>query len=295
MTKQSRITTLTLALIACGPNSPLGDATDSVTSGSNTNSGQVNDSSTNPTSTATTDLTSTTHSSDEGCELCFQDLPSTSCDPFIQDCPQDQKCTVYLADEPVNLYASKCVMVIGNKQPGEPCTRMDEESIDDCIKGAVCLYIDGKGHGLCALQCSGSADAPICLNGGVCITSDGGDLATCTPPLCNPLIQDCSDGEVCVPFPGYDEFVCIPDSSGDEGKTNDPCESETCDGGLVCVNKGFASSACDPMFAACCQPICKFPDEACPNADQSCIQWYAPTDFPPDDPRLEIGYCGIPF
>jgi hypothetical protein len=44
----------------------------------------------------------------------------------------------------------------------------------------------------------------------------------------------------------------------------------------------------------CCTPFCEFPDGACPNPDQQCVQWFDPMMLPEGDPQLDIGFCGVP-
>ena len=111
---------------------------------------------------------------------------------------------------------------------------------------------------------------------------------------CDPLLQNCGGpDDLCIP--NGDSFVCVEDDSGEEGQSNDPCEfPNVCDPGLVCLDPATAGAGCDPAAGGCCTPFCEFPDSACPNPDQSCVQWFDPMMLPENDPQLDIGVCAVP-
>ncbi len=76
---------------------------------------------------------------------------------------------------------------------------------------------------------------------------------------CHPLVQDCEPGE---------------------------------DG--LCAEGVLVGAGCPPDEARCCTPFCQYPGGACPNPDQQCLQYYDTMQFPPGDPWLDVGVCGIP-
>ena len=120
-------------------------------------------------------------------------------------------------------------------------------------------------------------------------------------PDCDPLLQDCpSFGYACYPN-SNDRFTCVLDLSGEDGKVNDPCFLDCdfdclCNAGLMCATAAFVGMGCeaeDPP--GCCTPFCALPDGSCPDADQECVQYFDPEQLPVDDPKLDIGVCGLPL
>ena len=216
------------------------------------------------------------------------------CDNFAQDCADGEKCVAWAEGGGGSWNATKCVKVTGSGQHGDVC--MTEgggtSGIDDCDKGVMCWNVDENNAGTCVALCTGSAEAPKCIDNLPCTIANEGVLNLCLPS-CDPLLQDCPGDDLCIP--NGDNFVCVLDASGEEGQAHDVCEfANACDKGLVCLDTMGASSECDPAAAGCCEPFCEFPDGACPAADQQCVQWFDPATLPMDDPKLEIGVCRIP-
>ena len=219
---------------------------------------------------------------------------SKECDNFLQDCPEGQKCVAWADGGGGSWNAIKCVPVMGDKQPGEPCMAVESSvsGLDDCAEGVMCWDVDESLMGECIKLCTGKPEAPVCPDDGRCYISSESILNLCLPD-CDPLVQDCPGDGLCAP--NGDHFVCIVDGSGGQGAANDTCENVSeCDKGFTCLDPDEASSACDPQAAGCCQPFCEFPGGVCPNADQKCVQWYDPMDLPPDSPKLKYGICKIP-
>ena len=114
-------------------------------------------------------------------------------------------------------------------------------------------------------------------------------------PECDPLVQDCPDGQACYPV-GVD-WTCAPDVSGDLGTFGDSCQAiNVCDGGLICVDASLVPG-CDAA-AGCCTEVC---DHLDPDADaacagsaggQQCEPWYAEGAVPPG--YESVGACVIP-
>ncbi len=223
------------------------------------------------------------------------DIPGepTTCDNFAQDCPEGQKCAAY-ADDGGNAWnALKCVEVTGTDEPGDACTREDiATGIDTCVEGAMCWDTNAEGVGICLALCTGSAEAAVCeLPGSPCTIANVGVLNLCLGN-CNPLVDCPVPSDLCIPYEG--NFICVL-QAGEKGQIGDPCEFiNVCDAGLVCLDPATVSASCDPAAGGCCTPFCPFPDGACPNPDQVCVQWFDPMMLPENDPQLDIGFCGLP-
>jgi len=216
------------------------------------------------------------------------------CDVFAQECPEGEKCVAVITDGGGAWNAARCVPVLGMGVAGDPCTAKSvAEGLDSCAKGAMCWGVDMDGHGTCVGLCEGSWEAHTCPDPHVsCTINQSGTLNLCLP-VCEPLLQDCGPGEACYPI--YDdEFACAPDASGDAGAANDPCAFiNECAAGLLCGDPMFVGAGCAPGSSGCCTPFCGFPDGACPNPDQQCVQWFDPAMLPEGDSWLGIGACGV--
>jgi hypothetical protein len=263
---------------------------------------------TNPTNnpTTTTDPTATTADpsatdTGTGTTASFIQMPdgggggTIECDVFKQDCDPGEKCTAWAEGGGGAWNATKCVMVTGDKVPGDVCTTEGGgvSGIDDCEAGAMCWDVSAENMGICVALCKGTPDAPTCDDGFSCAIVNDGVLNICLPG-CDPLLQDCDGDDLCLPI--GDGFICVLDASGEMGKTNDPCEfANACDKGLVCLNTASASSACMQGSQGCCQPFCDFGMmDPCPNPDQKCVQWFDP--MMPIPPGFEdVGVCAIPM
>jgi len=236
-------------------------------------------------------------SSSTGCSFICETTGANGheCDNFGQDCPEGQKCAAWNSDGGGSWNALKCVPVMGDQQPGEPCFAPEggTSGLDDCAKGVMCWDVDENKVGVCVALCGGVPETPICPKDGPCFISGEGWLNLCLPE-CDPLVQDCMDEEdVCIV--DGSGFFCVPDASGADGQANDACEFDgACDEGLTCLDPVEASSACDPRALGCCQPFCEFPGGGCPNLDQACVQWYDPMDVSQDSPKLKYGVCKVP-
>ena len=291
-------------LVACGPAKP--QTTDGSEASSSTGSptgesvsGTSGGSTGAPTSTDTTSTDTTSPcdtacgSSDAAGGLDFPTGGGIECDVFLPDCAPGEKCAAW-ADDGVAWNATRCVPVTGDKVPGDVCmTEAGLSGIDNCEAGAMCWDVDAKNMGTCFALCKGTSMAPTCDEGFSCSYASESVLNLCLPE-CDPLVQDCAGDKLCVP--NHVTFVCVPDASGDMGKTNDPCEFvDACDKGLVCLNASSATSACLIDAGGCCQPVCDLTAmETCPNFDQECVQWFDP--LMPIPPGLEdVGVCAIPI
>ncbi len=159
----------------------------------------------------------------------------------------------------------------------------------------MCWDVNWETHqGTCVAMCIGSVQAPDCeVPGYDCLISGDGALILCFPP-CDPLVQDCPNGDLCVPLAPGNTFWCVLDDSGDAGQTFDPCDAPNeCDPGLTCAAPADALE-CDPLAPGCCIPYCDLDEpNTCPGQGQQCIPWY-------DDPgdaasfNTDVGACALP-
>jgi hypothetical protein len=248
----------------------------------------------------TSSATNTTNeSSDASSAMCsFLDCtesssggPAKECDPWVQDCPDGQKCMPWANDGGNAWNATRCTDVMPNAgKPGDECTAEGNgvSGIDSCEKAALCWGINvDTGKGYCAPFCKGPPETPTCPGGTICVIGADSIPILCLPG-CDPLQQNCSSGELCVPETMGDGFQCILDTSGDMGQQNDPCESSSaCNPGLVCLPSNYATE-CDPMAAGCCLPFCDLNMPDCTNQGSSCVGWYEPGMEPPG-----LGLVGI--
>lgn len=273
---------------------PMTSTTHDLQTGSGSSApGSTNEGSDDSTPTMATVAMTTLDTTSEACSSLCQDMPG-ECNTWEQDCPEGQKCAPYVAFG-FGWNGARCVEVTGMDTPGDPCNTEDPFSgIDNCAKGAICWHVDQNGIGICVALCSGDIDNPFCESAGTCNVAADGFLALCMT-RCDPLLQDCpTPAEACYPTDLYD-FNCLPDKSGDTGHINDQCEfSNTCDEGLICRDVAFVGMGCMVGSPKCCTPFCTFPNGACPNPDQQCVQYFDPLVLQPDDPQLEIGVCGVP-
>jgi len=231
--------------------------------------------------------------------ICAPDLPPNLDDcPGTQqldpECPEGFKCTI---DEALS--ETHCVEVVPDpKGKNEPCTMMGHgwSGFDDCGLGLVCWGVNEQGQGTCIGLCDGDPNAVpgcVCADPKATPTWCQDCAVGLCIPSCDPLLQDCpSPDHAC--YPVNDSFTCAPDASGDEGQANGPCEFiNTCDEGLLCGDPAFVGAGCLPGSTGCCTPFCKFPGGACPNPDQSCVQYFDPMNLPFPGAEL-IGACGLP-
>lgn len=269
------------------------------------------------TSTGTTGLDPTTGgpSTTSGTTAASTDAPTTDassgttedtgavggmCDVYKQDCPKGQKCTGYGPPNTFVPIGVKCVPEAENPVPlDEPCVVGGNGLGDDnCIEGSVCLDLDYDGNGFCLQYCGGSKDMPDCgSDTKTCVQLFFGfDLGNCFNK-CDPLIQNCKDGEGCYMDSttiGNSGFVCMPVSVEGLGLGfGDACIGwSSCVPGYACVFEQFVAG-CDKGL--CCTPWCDITDmNPCAQFDPSmeCIAWFNGVTPPPG---LEnVGICGVP-
>jgi hypothetical protein len=119
-------------------------------------------------------------------------------------------------------------------------------------------------------------------------TEDGG--LVCEGERCNPLENDCPEGELCIFF--NTEFQCFPSMADGSGVSGAPCDTATsCNEGLACIQSVFFTNCASD---ACCSPNCDLSEpNTCPNAGagEVCMQWFMGQDDT-DPCYVNTGVCG---
>ncbi len=223
---------------------------------------------------------------------------SIECSIWDQDCDEGEKCAPWANDGGSAWNATKCVPVDPEpSQPGDTCTVEGSgvSGVDTCDVSSMCWDVDGEtNEGTCIAFCTGSENAPVCDDPTTdCSIANEGVLILCLP-ACDPLLQDCSEGQACYPIDNA--FVCAPDASGeDQGADNDPCEFiNACDPGHGCVNPELVQN-CPPGSGGCCQNFCSLSDDpamqGC-DTDETCEAWFEEGNVPPG--YEDVGICALP-
>lgn len=240
----------------------------------------------------------------DGTELCSNDeypccehggLCQFTCDVWAQDCEAGEKCMPWGSQEEGRWKGSACVPVAPDpKGIGEACTAAmgGFGGADDCGPGAMCWGVDqSTDQGWCAALCTGDENAPMCPDTTTdCVRLDG--VVNVCAPACDPLVQDCPAGNVCVANVTR-KFVCAADLSGPDGFISDTCRSWTgCKPGLACVD-GEKVVACHGPD--CCAPYCSVAAQDCPTplieVGATCVPY--PSGVP--QPGYEdVGVCMFP-
>jgi hypothetical protein len=155
---------------------------------------------------------------------------------------------------------------------------------DDCVGGAMCMFVDGDGVGECVAMCEGSAQAPTCAVGTACFFGFDGAVTVCLPP-CDPLLDECTQG-LCMA--NGDNFLCFPEV-GPLGQVGEAClPGGQCPPQSVCVSD--ANFLCESSTCTC-QPLCDLtaprPASTC-DVSQTCTPW-----FPRGVGPTELAHVGV--
>lgn len=308
ISRVSRIIVL-LALVGCGVPGTLSETSGADGTGSDTQTSATTaplppDPGATSTSSASATTVDPAESSDEGSPFLVRPDgggPGYECNLEAQDCDPGFKCMPYSSRGGSWWDATACFPV--DPDPvglGELCQWEGEpwSGIDDCGFAQVCWSFEPGGGGVCK---------------GLCLFETPGDYSTvsCEDPAampyvgcqscfcvcetqCDPLAQDCGDGQACVA--SSDLFLCVPDASGEMGAYGDPCEYiNACDVGMMCLSsKVVAAPSCEGA-AGCCTPFCDITlANTCPGAadGQECAPWYEPGAAPPG--YEDVGVCALP-
>lgn len=257
-----------------------------------------------PTGTTSTTGSSTgepTPTTESGLDTNFPngDVPDGGqCDLFAQDCMAGQKCNAWNTDGGIFPNGAKCTPLMGERLPGEGCTLEGNfgAGVDDCVEGSICLDIDNSGKAACVAYCQGSMDAPTCPDPqDKCAFLFEPTVPLCFPS-CDPLAQDCSPVETCVPniaALGAEFFVCMPRVFEElPGQYGDACYALSgCDPSYLCI---FAENVPGCGGTYCCSTFCDLSTpETCADFDPtlSCIPWFQEGEQTPG--YEDVGVCGV--
>ncbi|MEM9455669.1 MAG: hypothetical protein AAGF11_15915 [Myxococcota bacterium] len=220
------------------------------------------------------------------------------CSLFAQDCPAGYKCMPYANDGGNTWNDTVCVPLVDEPRAvGESCMLESSElnGLDDCDGTSMCWDVDLETlEGTCVPFCIGDESEPACADScdRCAITGDG--VLTLCLPTCDPVAQNCPEGEGCYPLSGY--FGCAPDASMPGVGVGSPCEFiNGCPAGLLCV-ESFYLPDCQGALG-CCTPTCAVGGfDPCPALVPGtvCTPWYG--EPPPLDRCVasEPGACAIP-
>lgn len=214
-----------------------------------------------------------------------------TCDVFEQDCPEGDKCAAWSDDGGVQWNDARCVPILGSAQPGDACNTLGDpfSGHDTCAFGSMCWSVDPvTEEGTCVALCTGTPDDTICQDPDTLCAALGDVLALCLI-VCDPLLQDCPEGEAC--YMTNEGFACGPDVSGDMGAPGDACESSfACDPGSICAD---ASLVPDCLGApGCCTSLCDIIDPMPP-----CLPGQTCASLDEYDPwnEMDWGVCALPM
>jgi hypothetical protein len=303
----SRVSSLLLWCVTagCGPRLDVEEQSDGLTDGQTGHASMsvTGDETTGrlpPTTTTTTTASTTddaeTSDTGEPPPVCEHELGGAfECDPWIQDCPEGEKCGPWNNDGSNTPAGTRCLPVARDPAGvGEPCTA-ETLWIDDCEVGARCSSLmgwPGPDH-ICIALCAGCSDAPVCPEGSVCVSSTAGvplALNLCIPE-CNPLEDACPSGSNCHYKPDYGcEFLCgppVPSPIAD----GEPCTYvNDCEPGSGCVEAEVFGLACEGE--QCCTPFCDSSDPAGDNACEALTPGLSCVSLC-DRHAHAIGVCGV--
>lgn len=106
-------------------------------------------------------------------ELCEGASPAFECDPFLQDCPVNEKCAPWANDGGMEWNGTRCAPVAGTPgMPGDSCAVDGDpfSGLDDCELGSLCWDVDpATSEGQCVALCDYSLEPdPVCPMGTTC-------------------------------------------------------------------------------------------------------------------------------
>ena len=212
----------------------------------------------------------------------------SECDPFMQDCPEGEKCVPY-GSTGGNWDANKCVEITGDGAEGDTCTYGGVvEATDDCGDGLHCwdvMDVDGQAVGVCTAFCTGTADNPSCNPGTSCLIANDGSINLCIT-TCDPLLQDCGAGLAC--FWANNDFNCI--FTTQDIPLGEPCGFiNDCVAGTGCLTAEVMPNC---NGSACCGSFCDLSDPTCPQEGTECSSFFEEGMAPPG--YENVGVCILP-
>ncbi|MEZ4385425.1 MAG: hypothetical protein R3A79_29135 [Nannocystaceae bacterium] len=227
----------------------------------------------------------------DGCSAECLTEGTIMCDVLEQDCPDGMKCAPTNSEMGAYWDQNTCIPINGNGLFGDPCDVVEGQElgsgIDTCDLGFFCFGFDGDGKdGSCFALCEG--DTKVCQGDQVCINANGGALPICLDG-CDPLVQDCSDGQACYASTDDAAFICSPYDA--EGMDNDNCSYDNaCLPGLWCMAPELVDG-CDQGNDGCCNPYCDINDGSECSENEVCVAIF---DEPQKSEWADAGACVLP-
>jgi hypothetical protein len=212
-----------------------------------------------------------------------------SCSPWDQDCPEGEKCVPY-SSTGGDFDANKCVPVLGDGEPGEPCNYGGTaEATDDCGADSYCWAAGDTG--ICYAFCQDDPDF-ICENiFHDCMVDEAGVVTLCSAS-CDPLLQDCTDPGFACYVSNAEQLVsaiCAPTTENIE--LGDPCDAiNDCAAGLACRP---ADMVPDCAGDSCCASFCDLTMPVCPQPGTECTTLET-EGMAPGSPWGDVGLCLLP-
>ena len=172
-------------------------------------------------------------------------------------------------------------------------TEVTGSTDDTCPAGTESCPCSPGGECEPGLSCLSN----VCVDPGTDTTSDtetgadtsdtssttGGEL---TP--CDPLLQDCPEGELCTWFPDPSAFACA--NTSEDIPLGEPCGYiNDCAAGLWCAPTDMLP-VCNG--GSCCASYCDTSDPSCAVAGTECVPWYPEGMAPPG--YESVGLCQLP-
>lgn len=130
-------------------------------------------------------------------------------------CLRGQDCSPFSNDGTPTWNASICTPLPDEPDfVGEPCVIEDSpvSGVDSCEAKSMCFGVDPKTlAGTCVAYCLGEAKNTSCADPSTtCVVGNDYVIAMCLPS-CDPVLQDCANGEMCVGNYGEQTgFFCSP-------------------------------------------------------------------------------------
>lgn len=218
------------------------------------------------------------------------------CSLFAQDCPPGYKCVPYNTAGG-GWIGRECVPIVDDPQGvGEPCVIEGplQGGPDNCEGGSMCWVVEVESlEGTCVPLCIGSMDEPACADAcRYCWTSVG--FSGLCVSTCDPVAQNCAEGEGCYPIGDY--FECGPDASPPGTTVGSPCEFiNVCPPGLICEVSSEVPG-CEGALG-CCTPVCSLGGfDPCPKLlpGTVCVPWFDEPPPPENCLVSEPGVCAVP-
>ena len=218
------------------------------------------------------------HSSSGGSDfLSPSDLGSgeLTCDVWSQNCPDGFKCMPYALTGAMWTDTRCSPLAEQPAQTGEACQVFDAmgSGVDDCDLSSMCWQVDAVTlTGTCFPFCVGQPTAPRCENTERYCSQTSAGLVNLCHPACNPIVQDCPEGQGC--YPEASTFACISDGTGQYGNRDEWCNlSHHCSAGLSCVS--HYERACPGGPPGCCRPFCEVGTSGPPCSPlDECAPWF---------------------